>query len=564
MPRPWTRCYEPHVPAALELPSTLLSDRLVENSRSFPKRAATIFFGTRLTYRALNEAVDRFAAGLQQLGVVKGDRVALHMPNCPQYAIAYYGALRAGAIAVPCNPLYVARELQHQLIDSGAKVAVVLSSFYNTLQSVRASTPLEHVIVANIKDYFPLHLKAAFTLLRERKEGHQVDLRGAPRTLRFTELLARAPRQPQPVRIALEDSACLLYTGGTTGTPKGAELTQRNLLVNALQCHVWFKTNIGNEVITCALPFSHGYGMTTCLNYGVFAASTLLLIPNPRELKYVLETTHKYRATFLPGVPTLFLALSNYEDVARYDLSSVRACISGGATLSRQIKERFEALTGGKVVEGYGLSEASPVTHANPVHGGGVVGAIGLPWPEVDCKIVSTEDGTTELGPGERGELWIRGPQVMKGYWKQPDETDTVLCDGWLRTGDIASMDEQGYFVLHARKKDLIIAGGYKIYPGEIEETLFQHPHVYEAAAVGVPHPYRGETVKVFIVPKEGAALSEQEIIGWCKERLAKYKVPTAVEFRPELPKSAVGKVLRRKLVEPASAARALGAPPAC
>ena len=289
---------------------------------------------------------------------------------------------------------------------------------------------------------------------------------------------------------------------------------------------------------------------------------------DPRNLKHVLETIHKHRATFLPGVPTLFLALSNYPEVGRYDLSSVRACISGGATLSRETKERFESLTGGTVIEGYGLSEASPVTHANPVHGGGVVGAIGLPWPDVDCKIVDLEDGETELAQGETGELWVRGPQVMKGYWQQPEETAKVLQDGWLRTGDIASMDERGYFVLHARKKDLIIAGGYKIFPSEIEEALQPHPHIAEVAAVGVPHPYRGETVKVFVVRKPGAALSEGEVVAWCRERLARYKVPTAVEFRDELPRNPIGKVLRRLLVAPAepvagAGVAGAGAPPA-
>jgi long-chain acyl-CoA synthetase len=542
------RHYEPHVPHSLELPSKLLSSCLSENARTYPDRPATIFFGSELSYRELDRAVDRFAAGLQRIGVGKGERVAIYLPNCPQYVIAYYGALRAGCIVVPCNPLYVSRELEHQLKDSGAQVLVCLSGFYSRVREVRQSCALKKVIVANIKEHFPLHLRVAFTLLKEKQQGHRVDLAGEPDTVRFPDFLEHAPRTPEPVAVSPDDTACLLYTGGTTGVPKGAELSHRSLFINAYQCHLWFNSRIGQEVVPCALPFSHGYGMTTCLNYGMYAASTLLLIPDPRDLKRMLELIDRHRATFLPGVPTLFVALGNYRDVQRYDLRSVRACISGGATLTRAVKDRFEALTGGKVVEGYGLSEASPVTHANPVYSGTRVGAIGLPWPEVDCKIVSLDDGHTEMPVGELGELWLRGPQVMKGYWNKPQDTAEAIVDGWLRTGDIASMDADGFFTLAARKKDLIIAGGYKVFPQEIEDVLQEHPKIREAAAAGIPHPYRGETVKAYIVTKEGEALTEHEILLWCQGKLAKFKIPTAVEFRQDLPKTALGKVLRRQL----------------
>ncbi|HEY3448835.1 MAG TPA: long-chain fatty acid--CoA ligase [Myxococcales bacterium] len=562
MERRWVKQYEAHVPASLEVPDSLLPACLSENARGpFADRTATIFYGTKLTYRALDAAVDRFAAGLQRIGIVKGDRVAIFLPNCPQYVIAFYGALRAGCIAVPCNPLYVARELEHQLKDSGARVLVCLSGFYSRVREARAHTPaLEHVLVANIKEHFPFHLRLAFTLLKEEKEGHRVDLSGEPAgTVRFPDFLEKAPATPEPVALSSDDSACLLYTGGTTGVPKGAELSHRNLFVNAYQCHVWFNTRLGNEVVPCALPFSHGYGMTTCLNYGIFAASTLLLIPNPRELSHVLEVMSRHRATFLPGVPTLFVALADFKGVSRYDLRSVRACISGGAPLTRAAKERFEALTGGKVVEGYGLSEASPVTHANPVYSGTRVGSIGLPWPGVDCRVTPIDDASVEVALGEVGEMWVRGPQVMKSYWKNPEETARVLSpDGWLRTGDLCSVDADGFFTLAARKKDLIIAGGYKIYPQEVEEVLEQHPKVSEAAAMGVPHPYRGETVKAFIVPKPGERPTEEELVAFCHEKLARYKVPTAFEIRAELPKTALGKVLRRKLREEA----AVAAPP--
>jgi len=548
--KPWISHYEAHVPPSITIPDTPLSDCLRRNARRYPQHPAIIFFDHKLTFKELNDAVDRFAAGLQKLGVARGDRVAIFMPNCPQFVIAYYGTLRVGGIVVPCNPLYVARELEHQLNDAGAKVMVALSSFYPTVREIRHKTPLEYVIVANIKEYFPPHLKALFTLLKEKKEGHYVDLSQEEDAIGFQDFLAAAPPVPAPVRVQMEDTACLLYTGGTTGVPKGAELSQRNLLVNAMQCQVWLNTKTAGEIVLAALPLSHSYGMTTCMNHGIYAASTMILVPNPRDLKFVLRNIQKHRPTFFPGVPTIYVAINNYPDTPKYDLSSIRACISGGAGLPKEVQIRFQELTGGKLVEGYGLTEASPVTHANPVNEGCRIGTIGLPWPNTDCKLVDLEDGTTEVPVGEPGELCIRGPQVMKGYWNKPEETAQVLRDGWLHTGDIAVMDADGYFTIVDRKKDMIIAGGYNIYPREIEEALYEHPKVKEAVAVGIPHPYRGETVKAYVVLKDGETASEEELIRWCKGHLAKFKVPTAIEFRRELPKTMVGKILRRALRE--------------
>ena len=525
MTGPWVEKYEAHVPARIDIPDTPLPDCLRRNARRYPKHPALIFFDARMTFSELNDAVDRFAAGLQKLGVARGDRVALYMPNCPQYAIAYYGVLRVGAVVVPCNPLYVAREIRQQLVDAGATVAVVLSSFYNTLKEIRAETSLETVIVANIKEYFPRPLKIAFTLLKEKKEGHYLDLSDEEEdTVWFHDFLKQAPAVPAPVRIGLDDTACLLYTGGTTGTPKGAELTHRNLLVNAMQCQVWLKTRPAGEVVLAALPFSHSYGMTTCLNHGIYAASTLILIPNPRDLAFVLSNIQKHKPTLFPGVPTIYVAINNYRDIDKYDLRSIRACISGGAGLPKEVQVRFQELTGGRLVEGYGLTEASPVTHANPVNDNCRIGTIGLPWPNTECRLVSLEDGKTPVAPGEVGELCIRGPQVMKGYWNRPEETAEALRDGWLHTGDIAVMDEDGYFRIVDRKKDMIIAGGYNIYPRDIEEVLYEHPKVKEAVAVGVPHSYRGETVKVYVVLKDGESATEDEILRWCRTHLAKYK----------------------------------------
>lgn len=567
----WTRAYASGISATFEPPAKFLPELLGDNAERFPDRRALVFFGKALSYKALDAAVDHCAAGLVRLGVRRGDRVALYLPNSPQYVIAFYAALRLGAVAVPCNPLYVACELEHQLADSGAKVVVTFGPYLATVQQVRAHTAVEWVLVANLKDFFPWHLRLAFTLFQERRQGHRAAIAGQAGTRAFLDVLAegrRAFESETAMRRAIAeaeaargggDLCCLLYTGGTTGTPKGAELTHLNLTVNAYQCHLWFDTAIGREVVPCALPFSHSYGLTTCLNYGILAAATLLLIPDPRDIRRLLKTLARERATFLPGVPTLFRAIGRHPDVERYDLRTIRACISGGGPLTPEIKARFEALTGGIVVEGYGLTEASPVTHANPVMHGIRAGAVGLPWPEVDCRIVDLADGKTALSPGKIGELWVKGPQVMRGYWKQPEETAAVLTgDGWLKTGDLMSMDEDGYCFLHARKKDLIIAGGYKIFPSEVEAQIARHPKIAEVAAVGVPHPYRGETVKVAVVLKPGESMCEEELVAWCRARMAKYKVPKVVEFRSDLPRNALGKVLRRALVD-SDGARAFG-----
>lgn len=551
MTGPWVQCYEAHVPTTLDIPDTPLPDCLRRNARRHPKHTALVFFNARMTFKELNDAVDRFAAGLQKMGVARGDRVALYMPNCPQYVIAYYGVLRAGAVVVPCNPLYVAREIRQQIVDAGATVAVVLSSFYNTLREVRAETPLETVIVANIKEYFPTVLRTAFTLLKEKKEGHYVDLTDEADTISFGDFMQSAPQVAAPVRISLDDTACLLYTGGTTGTPKGAELTHRNLLVNAMQCQVWLNSAPAGEVVLAALPLSHSYGMTTCLNHGIYAASTLILIPNPRDLKFVLSNIQKHKPTLFPGVPTIYVAINNHPDIARYDLRSIRACISGGAGLPKEVQVRFQELTGGNLVEGYGLTEASPVTHANPIVGDCRIGSIGLPWPNTECRLVDIEGGERELSPGEPGELCIRGPQVMKGYWNKPEETAQVLRDGWLFTGDVAVMDDTGHFRIVDRKKDMIITGGENVYSTEVENVLYMHDDILEAAVFGVPDPEWGEAVKACVVLKEGRRASAKEIIAFCKQYIARYKAPKSIDFLSALPRTGSGKIYKKGLRDP-------------
>jgi len=546
--KPWLNKYEPHVPASITYPEKTLPEILAEMAGRFPDRPATIFFGAKLSYRQFNALVDRCAAGLQRLGVEKGDRVAIMIPNSPQYVIAFYGILRAGAIAVPCNPLYVARELEHQLKDSGARTIFVLSRFYPVVKDAQPGAPLEHIIVTNIKEYFPPVLRLLFTIAKEKKEGHRVNLSRDPLAVPFQRFLAHAPAKPEPVAVSLEDTAVLLYTGGTTGVPKGAELSHRNIMANAIQTKVWFSAADGEETVLAALPLSHSYGMTTAMNFAVASGSSMILIANPRDIKDVLENIQRFKPTAYPGVPTMYVAINNFPDVNKYDLSSIKACISGGAALPVEVQKRFQEITKGNLVEGYGLSESSPVTHANPIYGENRIGTIGLPWPDTDAKIVDVETGTQEMPVGEVGELIVRGPQVMKGYWNRPDETALVLRDGWLYTGDIARMDADGYFQIVDRKKDMIIASGFNIYPREIEEVLYQHPKVKEAVAVGLPDPHRGETVKVYVVLKPGETATEAEIIEHCRANLAKFKVPTAVEFRAELPKTMVGKILRRVL----------------
>ena len=551
MEKPWLKFYEPHVPEHIDYPQITMPAALEQTARKYPDHTALIFKGTKITYREYNEAVDRFAAALQGLGVKKGDCVAVHLLNCPQFPIAYYAILRIGGIVVPCNPVYTALEMRHQLNDSGAEVMVTLSLMYPLVKQIRPETKLRHVIVANIKTYLPPLLRFLFTLLKEKKGGHRVDISGDANTYWFTDMLAKGPAKPQPVEVSWDDTAVLMYTGGTTGVYKGTELTHKNILVNAYQCKVWIKAGEAEDVSLTALPLYHSFAMTTCMNMDTLIGAAMLLIPDPRDLGDVLKNITQHKPTFYPGVPAMYVAINNHPDLSKYDVSSIKACVSGAAGLPVEVQKRFQELTGAKLVEGYGLSEASPVTHANPIYGENRVGTIGVPWPDTEVKIVDVETGEKVLGVGEEGELCIRGPQVMKGYWNMPQETTNTLREGWLYTGDITKMDEDGYFQIVDRKKDMILgAGGFNIYPREIEDVLYEHPKVREVAAVGVPVEEKGERVKVYIVLKEGETATEEEIIQFCRDNLAPYKVPKFVEFRTELPKTMVGKILRRALLE--------------
>jgi long-chain acyl-CoA synthetase len=559
MEKPWLKFYDSPIPEHIDYPPIPLHELLKRSADKFPDSIAMIYgapLGSRymakkITYKELNALVDRFAAGLQKLGVKKGDRVAIFLPNSPQYIIAFYGAARAGAVLEPCNPLYVARELEHQVKDSGAETLIALTAFYEkSVKPIRANTPLKRVIVTSVKEYFPGLLKTLFTLAKEKKEGHFLSIEGEKDTYWFQDVLASAPEKPQKVDIKPSDTLCLLYTGGTTGVPKGAELTNKNLLANAIQTNAWFKAQDGKETVLTAIPLFHSYGMTTCMNMAMSSAGAMVLIPNPRDLHALMLAIKNFHPTCFPGVPTMYVAVNNFPEAETFGVNSIRACVSGAAGLPVEVQERFQKLTGGKLVEGYGLSEASPVTHANPIYGQNKIGTIGVPWPDTMAKIMDLETGQKEMAVGEVGELAIQGPQVMKGYWNRPDETAMVLRDGWLYTGDMAKMDADGYFQIVDRKKDMIIAGGFNIYPRDVEEVLYEHPKIKEVVVAGIPDEYRGETVKAYVILKDGETATEEEIIEFCRSRMAKYKVPRAVEFRKELPKTMVGKILRRLLVE--------------
>jgi len=565
--RPWLAHYAAGVPATVIPPTRSLAPLLDESVRRYGARAAIKYFGTSISYAQLGSFVDRFAHGLLRLGVGRGDRVSLCLPNCPQFPIAFYGALKTGAVVVPTNPIYTAPELEHQLRDAGVTVAVVIEQALPTLAAVRSQTPVEHVIVTSVDDYFPRPLALAYKLNEARASigKPHVDtraLRSAPGVSDFKELLgATHDRQgfevfalPDPA--APDDVALLQYTGGTTGVAKGAMLTHHNLATNAVQAWAWSELAPGSRhsVLSIA-PFFHVFGLTVCLNLSVIHGATMVMLPR-FHVADALKAIEQYRPDLFPGVPAMYMALARAVARKKADLSSIQICISGSAPLPLEVQQQFEAVSGARVVEGYGLTEASPVTHCNPVFGDRRIGTIGLPLPDTDAAIRDPASGEL-LPPGEQGELVVRGPQVMAGYWQRPDETAGVLQDGWLLTGDIATMDADGYFRIVDRAKDMIIVGGLKVFPRQVEDVLFEHPKVLEAAVIGLPDARKGEMVVAYIVPKPGEHPTPEELTAFSHERLAPYKVPRRFELRESLPKTIVGKVLRRQLKEEALAAGA-------
>lgn len=558
--RAWFRSYPEGVPHTLEpYPELSVFGMLESSARKHPDATALAWFGRRLSYSRLLSEVERCSAALAALGVTKGDRVALVMPNCPQYVIAFYACVRLGAIAVGNNVLYTKREMEHQLRDCGPRAVIVVDLFYSDFADVFQRAGIEHVVVARLNDYMSFPKKQLAPILRfktaQREQGKPWPPVPADAPVRRWEAWMRGAG-PAPVAAHVEpaeDAAAFVYTGGTTGVSKGAMLSHRNLVANAMQGATYLQLREGEEGLLGSLPFFHSFGMLV-MNVAILVAGKLIPIPNPRDLHLVLEEIDKEKPTFVPGVPRLFTALNESPLVSKYDLRSVRACISGGAPLPTAVATRFAQITGGAtLVEGYGLTEASPVTHANPLQGERRAGSIGLPIPDTDCKIVDLEDPDRGVKPGERGELCVRGPQVMLGYWNRPEETARTIVNGWLHTGDVAVMDPDGYFRIVDRLKEMIIVSGFNVYPNEVEEVLYHHPKVSKAAVIGVPDERTGEAVKAFVVLKEGEVATAEEIMEWArdpKNGLTGYRVPRHIEFRDALPETMIGKVLRRVLAE--------------
>lgn len=557
--RPWLKNYDEGIPASLEYPQVPLFHFLEESARKYPDRPCTLFKGATISFKEMNETTDRIAGALAAMGVKKGDRVGIFMPNTPQFVMCYFGILKAGGVVVATNPLYTPSEIEYQVNDAGIEVMFVMTNFYKTIKTAQPKTKIKTLIVTNLKETLPPVLKILFTLAREKKGGFRIEGGLQTGDVWLQDLLKKyTPADRPKLEVGPDDTCLFQYSGGTTGISKGAVALHRNIVANSLQVKTWMGKALeeGKDVMLMAIPLFHVYGMVAGMNFALAAGATMVMVPNPRDLKDVLENINKYRPTIFPGVPTLYNALNNHPDViaGKYNLTSIKACISGSAPLLRETKEKFEALTGGKLFEGFGLSEAPTATHCNPMFGMNKTGSIGMPLSDVECKIISLDDGVTELGLGEIGELVIRGPQVMKGYHNMPTETANTLRDlgdggaPWLFTGDIARMDEDGYFYIVDRKKELIKPGGFQVWPREVEEVIIAHPKVLESGVAGIPDPYRGETVKAWVVKKD-ESLTEDEIKAWCKEKLAAYKVPTHIEFRTELPKTTVGKILRRELV---------------
>jgi long-chain acyl-CoA synthetase len=523
---------------------------LVDSAKAHPDKTCIHFEGRNLSYSEVDDISSRFASALVSLGLKKGDRVAVFMPNLPQLVMSFFAILKAGGVVVMCNPIYKERELEHQLGDSGAEIIVACRTvakgmdLFQSLEACRGRLSLKHVIATSLTDYLPA--------VKKRLAG-LAGIKDVPRenTLDFVKLVETSTPLANLTGVdPIEDVAVLQYTGGTTGVAKGAMLTHYNLVSNAVYGARLFPLS-EKDVSLCVLPLFHIYGLTVTMNAPIAVGGTLVLLPS-FHVDEVAKAIEKERVTTFSGAPAMYIAINSKPNAKDFHLHSVKACMSGGSALPPAVRRKFMELTGGNLVEGYGLSETSPVTHVNPLVGGVVKdGSIGPPFCGTDAKIVDAENRYRTLGVGEVGELTVKGPQVMKGYWNQQAETDAVLEDGWFLTGDIAKMDEDGYFYIVDRKKDMINVGGFKVYPREVEDVLFEHPDIKEAGVVGISDEFSGEAVKAFVVLKDPSkSLAEQGVLDFCKSRLAKYKVPKKVEFVDELPKTLIGKVLRRKLRE--------------
>ena len=546
--RSWHKSYAPGVPRELDCERITLPEILTRTAGRFPGQVALVFAGKRIAYRELEAEVNRFARALTGLGVKPGDRVATLLPNMPQLVIANYAAMRIGAIPVPNNPLYTEPELTHQLNDCGAKVLVCLDLRLLLALEVKAKTGIRKIVACHVNDYLPFPGNKLIPLMH--KALYLKPPQGVEGMYEFLPLLNGQPDTPVENAARWDETGVLMYTGGTTGVSKGVMLTHANLSCNTQQLRAWFPgVQDGQESMLAVFPFFHSAGWTGMQNLSILAGWTDILVPRP-DPEVILDLLRKYKPTLLPGVPTIFIGLLAREAFRKMDHSRLKGFLAGAAPLPLEVIKKLKALKDGPIINVYGLTEISPMGTATPWGGPEKPGTVGIPLPGTDLKIVDTETGTRELPAGEAGEICFKGPQVMKGYYQNPAETEQVLKDGWLYTGDIGVLDEEGYLSIVDRKKDLIVAGGYNIYPREVDEALYGHPKVLEACTVGVPDEYRGETVKAFVVLRPGQTATAEEIIDHCRKTLAPYKVPKLIEFIDELPKSAVGKVLRRELKE--------------
>ena len=548
--KPWYKFWPEGVPKHIEYPEIPLFDFLRKTAESHPNYTAVVYFGKEITYKQLDVASDRFATALNDMGVKKGDKVALFLPNIPQFIISYYGAIKIGAIETAISPLYKEREVGHQLADSEAETIVVLDLLYPIVAKVLDKTKVKRVIVTSLKEYMPTATAFIGSLMGKIPS---LKVERKPNVYFYNELLSKYDANPPKVEInPKEDLVALQYTGGTSGISKGAMLTHMNLVSNAVMCTEWLQGKAAEETFLTVLPLFHIYGMTTGMNAPMYLAGKMVMLPRFDAIS-TFKSIERYKVTVFCGAPTMYAMLLSHPNLNKYNLSSVRFCISGSAPLPPEVQKKWMEITKGVLVEGYGLTESSPVTHCNPLDRTMKtvkVGSIGLPWPDTDSKIVDQETGQTELNLGEVGELIVKGPQVMKGYWKMPEETENVLRSGWLYTGDIGKVDENGYFYITDRKKDLIKYKGYSVYPREIEDVLYEHSAVKLCGVIGKPDPAAGEIPKAFVVLKEETTATEQEIMQFVNERVAPYKAIREVEFRKELPMTLVGKVLRRVLQE--------------
>ena len=551
--RPWLASYPPDVPTEFAPPNVPLTRLLDDAAEAFPAGVAIAASGTTFTYRRLRELVDRFAGGLASLGVTAGDRVALVLPNCPQHVIAFFAVLRLGATVVQCNPLSTQPELTEQLTDCSPAAVICLDRTLETVERVRSAVGVQHVIVTSLADYLPggqrLRLRLPLPSARAQRARLVADVSPSAGVRQFRTLAEHKNRAAQASLDPVTAVAVLQYTGGTTGTSKAAKLSHANLVANAYQMRLWLpEATSGREVTLAVLPLFHVYGLTLCLLMTVLLAGRLVLLPR-FDLDLVFDAIDEEHPTLFPGVPPIYQALLDAPRLRRTDMRSIRACVSGAMKLPVDVQERFERVTGGRLVEGYGTTEASPATHCAPLSGPRRPGSVGLPLPGTDARIVDPDDPHRVLPLGEPGELAVRGPQVFLGYWSSDTGDQPLLDDGWLLTGDIATMDQDGFFTIVDRKKDLVIAGGFNIYPAEVESVIRAHDAVADCCVIGLPDRYRGETVKAFVVPRPGAELSESDVLEHCASRLSAYKVPKLVELRDDLPRTAMGKALRRLLV---------------